>query len=107
VSTSGDDREKDACPNCGPGVVCDRCNNGTLSKVDSELSELFAVKMRRTQLGVPSKKGTVPITRFQGGSLEARDGELFFEHTSPSQFRIVSQGGRTRILRSRHGADDR
>src|SRR5207249_1700021 len=46
------------------GVVCDRCNNGVLSDLDQSLAEFWPLKIRRTFLGVPSKAGKIPVTRF-------------------------------------------
>jgi hypothetical protein len=49
------------------GVVCDRCNGGVLSDLDKELCEFFPIKMRRTMLGINTKVGKVPTTRFGTG----------------------------------------
>jgi hypothetical protein len=51
------------------GVVCDRCNGGVLSDLDKALGEFMPVKARRTSLGVRTKAGTIPETRFATGSL--------------------------------------
>jgi hypothetical protein len=51
------------------GVVCDRCNGGVLSDLDQTLCEFFPLKMRRTMLGIESKAGKVPHTKFATGSL--------------------------------------
>jgi hypothetical protein len=70
------------------GVVCDRCNGGPLSDLDKELCDFFPVKMRRTMLGITSKAGKVPVTRFATGSLRndglTPDGQaaLFFQINS-------------------------
>ena len=70
------------------GVVCDRCNGGPLSDLDKELCEFFPVKMRRTMLGINSKAGKVPVTRFATGALRndglTPDGQaaLFFQINS-------------------------
>jgi len=71
------------------GVVCDRCNNGPLAVLDQGVCEFLPVKMRRTMLGVNSKAGCVPSTRFQGGTVE---------HTGPASLRFTGDGGR-RIIR--------
>jgi hypothetical protein len=52
-----------------PGVVCDRCNNGVLASADKTLCEFFPLTMRRTLLGIRSKAGTVPETRFMKGRM--------------------------------------
>lgn len=60
------------------GVVCDRCNNGVLSVLDQALAEFWPLKMRRTMLGVPSKAGKVPVTKFHTGTLtNTGDNNLF------------------------------
>jgi hypothetical protein len=70
------------------GVVCDRCNGGPLSDLDKELCDFFPVKMRRTMLGINSKAGKVPVTRFATGALRndglTPDGQaaLFFQINS-------------------------
>lgn len=70
------------------GIVCDRCNGGPLSDLDKQLCDFFPVKMRRTMLGINSKAGKVPITRFATGSLRndglTPDGQaaLFFQVNS-------------------------
>src|SRR6185437_4426826 len=55
-----------------PGVVGDRCNNTTLSKLDGSLCEFSPRGIRRTMLGVPSKAGKVPTFRFSEGTIEYR-----------------------------------
>jgi hypothetical protein len=52
-----------------PGVVFDRCNNGVLSELDKTLVDCFPIKIRRTNLGIRSKAGKVPVTAFQDGRL--------------------------------------
>lgn len=53
-----------------PGVVCDRCNNESLSKLDKDICEFGPIVMRRTLLGVPSKRGIIPTFRYSEGSVE-------------------------------------
>jgi hypothetical protein len=77
------------------GVVCDRCNGGPLSDLDQELCNFFPVKMRRTMLGINTKTGKVPVTRFATGSLRneglTSDGQaaLFFEINSANDKRTL------------------
>lgn len=86
-----------------PGVVCDRCNSGRLALLDQALCDFFPVKMRRTMLGVPSKQGKVPATRFVTGQLRnGGGGQLHVETHSASDsgtFREVSRDGDTVNLR--------
>lgn len=82
------------------GVVCDRCNGGVLSDLDQTLCEFFPLKMRRTMLGVESKAGKVPHTKFATGSLRHNgltpDGQaaLYFEINSASDKKTFYEKGR-------------
>ena len=58
-----------------PGVVCTRCNNGTLAGLDQALCEFMPIAARRTMLGVPSKAGKVPTARFSQGTVDYVAGE--------------------------------
>ena len=51
------------------GVVCDRCNHGQLAVIDEALCEFLPVKLRRTLLGIPSKKGEYPVMKLSKGSV--------------------------------------
>jgi hypothetical protein len=53
------------------GVVCDRCNNGTLSRLDAALLDFGPVAMLRTIRGIRSKSGRLPRFSFDNGSLQA------------------------------------
>jgi hypothetical protein len=82
------------------GVICDRCNGGPLSDLDKELCDFFPVKMRRTMLGIQSKGGKVPVSRFATGSLRndgvTPDGEaaLFFQINSAKDKRTLYEKSR-------------
>jgi hypothetical protein len=71
-----------------PGVVCDRCNNGTLAVLDQTICDFMPVKMRRTMLGVRSKAGTVPTTRVSEGVIQ---------HTGPSALSVLPNGGKRMV----------
>lgn len=58
------------------GVVCDRCNNGQLARLDQSLCEFPAVKMARILNGVPTKSGKHPLLRFSTGQMQRADGTL-------------------------------
>ncbi len=85
------------------GVVCDRCNSGRLAVLDQALCDYFPIKMRRTMLGVRSKQGKVPDTRFVTGQLRSSgpDGLLIETHSASdtTTFREVSRDGDTVNLR--------
>jgi hypothetical protein len=53
-----------------PGVVCDRCNNTTLSRLDQTICDFMPIKARRMMLGVDSKSGKIPDTRWVEGTVE-------------------------------------
>ncbi|MGH2369991.1 MAG: HNH endonuclease, partial [Chloroflexota bacterium] len=53
-----------------PGVVCDRCNNGTLSDLDQAICGFMPVAVRKLILGVASKSGKIPSFRFSEGTVE-------------------------------------
>lgn len=52
------------------GVVCDRCNNGTLSVLDQVLCDFGPISMQRTFLGITSKSGKIPILRYSEGTVQ-------------------------------------
>lgn len=82
-----------------PGVVCDRCNNGTLSHLDQVMCEFMPVAVRRATLGVKSKAGKIPKIRFQEGTVEhipstnGADPTLVF--TSQAEDRLLRETGRS------------
>jgi hypothetical protein len=53
-----------------PGVVCDRCNNRYLSRLDQILVDFMPISIRRTMLGVETKAGVLPRFRFSEGTVE-------------------------------------
>jgi hypothetical protein len=74
------------------GVVCDRCNGGPLSVLDQTLVEFFPIKMRRTDLGIRSKSGRVPVTRLQENvRLEHHHGVGFVVGPEPKSWKEVSR----------------
>lgn len=81
------------------GVVCDGCNNGVLAQLDQTICDFLPIKMRRTMLGIASKSGTVPETRFSTGSLR---------HDGPSHLnvRIDGPSDNTTFREVRRDGDD-
>lgn len=60
------------------GVVCDRCNNGVLSRLDHALGGFLPIEMMRTWHGIPSKSGGLPSFKFDNGTMRCRaPGDLF------------------------------
>lgn len=54
------------------GVVCDRCNNGVLSRLDQALGGFIPIEMMRTWHGIPSKSGGLPTFKFDNGTMRCR-----------------------------------
>jgi hypothetical protein len=52
-----------------PGVVCDRCNHGPLSKADEALVNFEAVGLRKGELGIPSKSGKPAVVKFGNATI--------------------------------------
>lgn len=52
------------------GVVCDKCNNGVLSFLDSELVNFDVILFLRTFYGIEAKSGNIPRASFSTISLE-------------------------------------
>jgi hypothetical protein len=60
------------------GVVCDRCNNGTLANIDEALGGFLPIEMMKTWQGIPSKAGKLPEFKFDNGTMRCRaPGDLF------------------------------
>lgn len=53
-----------------PGVVCDRCNNEVLSKLDQAICDFMPLNLMRTIRGVRSKAGRLPRFRAAQGTVE-------------------------------------
>jgi hypothetical protein len=77
-----------------PGVVCDRCNNGSLSVLDKAFCDLHPINLRRTLLGIPNRNGTIPTVRYSGGTLKfisgGDGGDPILEIRSTTSPRLVS-----------------
>lgn len=52
------------------GMVCDICNNRTLSRLDEELLEFEPIKLLKTVNGIASKSGKVPPANFNNVRIE-------------------------------------
>jgi hypothetical protein len=76
------------------GVVCDRCNGGVLSGLDQALADFWPVKARRTSLGVLTKAGKVPETRFATGVLRWYEerGAAFIDLNDEKKLRKLARG---------------
>jgi len=71
------------------GVVCDQCNNEKLSMLDQALLDFVSISAMKTFLGVPSKTGTLPKSKFGNGSLGMfAPRNVLFRSNSPKAFRV-------------------
>ena len=50
-----------------PGVVCDRCNHGPLSRVDKELSDFPPITLLLAERGIPTKAGKPYMSKWGDG----------------------------------------
>jgi hypothetical protein len=82
-------------------VVCDRCNNETLSQLDQVICEFTPISVRRTMLGIPSKAGKVPGLRFSEGTIDFRAGVAGVDPTL-----IFSSHGSKELLKETGRAPD-
>lgn len=77
------------------GIVCDKCNNGVLSFLDSELANFDIILFFRTFYGIETKKGNVPQASFSTISLEnpsKRHVNLVLKRTNKEDFVQTSEG---------------
>lgn len=77
-----------------PGVVCDRCNNGPLSRCDAELIGFEPVALLRAERGLPTKgKQAVAATFSNAQVWFSAPGELNVVTNSPKVTRRMSTDG--------------
>ncbi|HUP70794.1 MAG TPA: hypothetical protein VM142_13415 [Acidimicrobiales bacterium] len=88
-----------------PGIVCDRCNNGPLSRLDRALCDYLPIAMRRATLGVPNKMGAPATVRFAEGRIEPLPAEAVASGDSHG-VRLVDQNPRRPIAHSFEQHDD-
>ena len=63
-----------------PGVVCDTCNHEVCAPLDDALIKFPIIDIMRVTYGITSKKGAMPSTKFDNGTLTAeRRGHLSLE----------------------------
>jgi hypothetical protein len=80
------------------GVVCDRCNHEVCSPLDAALCDFGPVAMMRTVHGIPSKRGKVPVFKFDNGSLSGgKPGELFLDLDSQKWSKPAVPAGDGRV----------
>jgi hypothetical protein len=76
-----------------PGAVCDRCNNGPLADIDQAFLQLPHVQFVRVMLGVESRKGKRPESRWVDGTLSSpRPGHLIFDLQNERAFKELEPG---------------
>jgi hypothetical protein len=83
------------------GVVCDKCNNGVLSRLDYALIDFMPLSLMRTFYGVVSKDGKLPETRLSNAKLRmVAPGHVVIESNSGKAFRKRGELGFDLRLRS-------
>ena len=71
------------------GVVCDKCNNETLSALDQALIEFKPISGMKTLFGIPSKTGALPTVKFGNARLEMlATGNVRFDSRDPKAFQL-------------------
>lgn len=91
------------------GVVCDRCNNGPLSRLDQTLADFHPIRLTRSIAGITGKTGRPVVAPFSTGTAtglpdsvhinlnEGAFGRTFRELPSDDgtlRFRLETAGGR-------------
>lgn len=77
------------------GVVCDKCNNGVLSKLDQSLAEFSPIAFFRTFHGIKNKKGTVPMSGFNNmrmGNPTGKHVNIELDKMTKKHFEKTSEG---------------
>jgi hypothetical protein len=76
-----------------PGAVCDRCNNGPLADVDQAFLQLPHVQFVRVMLGVESREGKRPESRWVDGTVSSpQPGHLLFDLRNERAFKELEPG---------------
>jgi hypothetical protein len=69
-----------------PGIICDTCNNGILSRLDQALLAFPPIQFMRVLWGLPSKTGRNPVAKFSNGTISFRDGNNLVVEGSSQRF---------------------
>lgn len=88
-----------------PGIICDRCNNGPLARLDAVLCDYLPIAVRRATLGIPNKKGAAATVRFAEGRVEPLPAESVASGDSHG-VRLVDQSPRRPIAHGFEQHDD-
>jgi hypothetical protein len=87
-----------------PGVVCDRCNNARLSKLDNALVNFPVLAFMRAARGVRSKSGKFATARFDNAVVSRVDDEnITLDSPSERVHREVPGGFQLDLKRSNFG----
>lgn len=77
------------------GVVCDECNNGTLSILDNTLSNFGPIAFRRVEHGVLGKNDKLPEAKFGNMAMKlVAPGQVVVETNSKKAYQRTSDGFR-------------
>jgi hypothetical protein len=89
------------------GVVCDRCNNGTLSGLDGKLLSFPPIQLMRVVRQLRSKAGKPPIARFSNGKLVSHDGNQIVVESDSVHLMAGSRPNSNRISAEMANLDGR
>ena len=89
------------------GVVCDRCNHGTLSRLDEQLLSFPPVQMMRIMRQLPSKPGKPPAGRFSNGKILSHEGNQIVVDSNSVRFMHGSGPNTNRISAQMANLDGR
>jgi hypothetical protein len=79
------------------GYVCDKCNNGILSQLDSALTKFEPIAFLQVQLVPHTKDGSLPKANFQN---------MTIERTSPTHIKILAKDESGKIKNKQPLGDD-
>ncbi|MBJ7329429.1 MAG: hypothetical protein JHC95_06000 [Solirubrobacteraceae bacterium] len=68
-----------------PGVVCDRCNNGPLSRADAALINFPPITLLRAERGLPTKSGQPIVSKW---------GNAHIMYSAPGELNVLNTGKR-------------
>jgi hypothetical protein len=75
-----------------PGVVCDRCNNRTLSKVDRALLDFPPVALVRTIRALQTRSGRIPESGWDNATISSSKAQSIFVD-DPTGSAFIDHGG--------------
>jgi HNH endonuclease len=78
-----------------PGIVCDRCNNGPLSRADDALINFPGITLLRAERGLPTKAGKPVVSKWGNATIAfSGHGELEVINPGKKAMRRMPPSGR-------------